>query len=85
MTNVSFIHGCVAMGCLVAAGFFFRFWQQSRDRLFQWFAWAFLVLAISYVLLGLIQLATESRVYVFVLRLIAFNLILYGIYEKNTR
>ena len=85
MTNVSFIHGCVAMGCLVVAVFFFRFWQQSRDRLFQWFALAFLVLAVSYVMLGLIQLATERRVYVFALRLVAFTLILYGIYEKNRR
>ena len=83
--NVGFIHGAVAMGCVIVAVFFFRFWQQSRDRLLAWFAAAFLVLAVSYVILGLIELATEWRVYVFVLRLVAFSLILYGIYEKNRR
>jgi hypothetical protein len=85
MTSVPFIHGAVAMGCALAAFFFLRFWQQSRDRLFQWFAFAFAMLALSYVLLGLIQLATEWRVYVFALRLVAFSLILFGIYEKNRR
>jgi hypothetical protein len=71
------------MGCAVAGLFFLRFWRDSRDRLFMWFALAFWMLAGSYVLLGVISLATEWRVYVFVVRLAAFCLILAGIYEKN--
>jgi hypothetical protein len=82
---VSFFHGAVAMGCFVAGLFFLRFWRDSQDRLFRWFALAFWVLAASYVLLGLITLATEWRVYVFVLRLISFLLILFAIFEKNRR
>lgn len=85
MTVVSVIQGAVAMGCAVAGVFFLRFWQQSRDRLFLWFASAFWLLAISYVLLGLIPLATEWRVYIFVVRLLAFCTILYGVFEKNRR
>jgi hypothetical protein len=85
VSAVPFLHGAVAMGCTVAAVFFLRFWQQSRDRLFVWFAAAFAVLALSYVLLGTVAFATEWRVYVFILRLVAFTTILYGIFQKNRR
>jgi hypothetical protein len=81
--DVSFLHGAVAMGLVVAAIFFLRFWQQSRDRLFLRFASAFFVLSFSYTLLGVISVATEWRVYVFAVRLLAFCIILYGIFEKN--
>lgn len=83
MTDVAFLHGTVAMGCGIIAIFFLRFWQQSRDRLFLRFAFAFFVLSLSYVLLGLITFATEWRVYVFAVRLLAFCMILYAIFEKN--
>ena len=85
MNQIAFIQGMVAMGCAVAATFFLRFWQRSRDRLFLQFSLAFWLLAVSYALLGTIAFATEWRVYVFVVRLLAFCLILYGIYEKNRR
>lgn len=83
MTDVSFIHGAVAMGCGVAAIFFLKYWRQSRDRLLLQFALAFLLLALSYTLLGTVAFATEWRVYVFVVRLVAFCLILYAIFDKN--
>jgi hypothetical protein len=83
VTGVPFLHGAVSMGCALIAVFFLRFWQQSRDRLFLRFASAFFVLSFSYVLLGLISFATEWRVYVFVVRLLAFCMIVYGIVEKN--
>ena len=85
MIDVSFLHGAVSMGCVVSGVFFLRFWQQSRDRLFLWFAIAFWTLAVSYAMLGLIDFATEWRVYVFIVRLLAFCTILYGIVEKNRR
>lgn len=83
MTDVSFIHGAVAMGCGVAAIFFLKYWRQSRDRLLLQFSLAFLLLALSYTLLGTVAFATEWRVYVFVVRLVAFCLILYAIFDKN--
>jgi hypothetical protein len=85
MMVVSFIQGAVAMGCALVGIFFLRFWQQSRDRLFLRFATAFWILSFSYILLGVISFATEVRVYVFVVRLTAFCMILYGIFEKNRR
>jgi hypothetical protein len=85
MTLVAFLQGAVAMGCLIAGTVFCRFWRQSSDRLFLSFAAAFWLLGISYALLGLVAFATEWRVYVFVVRLLAFCMILYGIAEKNRR
>jgi len=82
---VPFLHGTVAMGCVAVALFFLRFWQQSRDRLFLRFSAAFWLLALSYALLGTMPLATEWRVYVFVVRLLAYCVILYGIVEKNRK
>jgi O-antigen/teichoic acid export membrane protein len=85
MINVPFIQGATAMGCIVAAAFFLRFWHQSRDRLFVRFSTAFVLLAVSYLLLATIAYATEWRVYIFALRLLAFVVIIYGIFEKNRR
>ena len=81
---VTFLRGVTAMGCAAAALFFFRWWRTTVDRLFLWFAAAFVLLAASYTALGIIPLATDWGVSVFVLRLIAFSLIIYGVYEKNT-
>ena len=72
------------MGFLVASGFFLRFWQESRDRLFALFAGAFLLLAVNRVLLVMFQ-AQESNLAPYVLRLLAFLLILTAIVDKNLR
>ena len=80
-----FFYGAVTMGCAVAGLYFLRFWRQSFDRLFLLFALAFWLLAANYALLGTIQFANEARVYVFSVRLVAFCLILYGIFDKNRR
>jgi hypothetical protein len=85
MNAVVFIQGAVAMGCIVAGIFFLRFWRQSQDRLFVHFAFAFWLLAIAYMLLALVAFATDQRLYVFVVRLLAFCIILYAIFEKNRR
>ena len=79
----TFLQGAVAMGWLVAGVFFLRFWQQSQDRLFLQFAFAFWLLAFSSVMLGTIPFATESRVDVFVVRLVAYALILVAIIDHT--
>jgi len=68
-----------------ARSIFFRFWQQTGDRLFVSFASAFGLLAVSYALVGLVAFATEWRVYVFAVRLVVFCMIIYGIVEKTPR
>lgn len=85
MTTVAFIHGAVSMGCAITAVFFLKFWRQSTDRLFLFFAIAFVILAADYVMLGLLSAATEWRVPVFALRLCAFVVLLLGILDKNRK
>ena len=85
MIVVPFLHGMLAMGCAIVAAFFLRFWRQSSDRVFVFFAAAFAVLSIDYVMLGLLSAATDWRVPVFTLRLGAFLVILLGIADKNRR
>jgi hypothetical protein len=80
---VTFVRGATAMGCAVAALFFLRFWRTSLDRLFLWFAIAFVLLACSYTALALLTAATDWRGAVFGIRLVAFCVILFGIFEKN--
>lgn len=85
MTMVPFLHGAVSLGCAVLATFFLRFWRQSHDRLFLFFAVAFFVLAADYAMLGLNAGATEWRLPVFIVRVTAFLIILVGILDKNRR
>jgi hypothetical protein len=82
-TVVAFLGGMLAMGYFVAAAFFFRFWKQTRDRLFVFFAMAFVLLAVQRVLLAADFSLTEDRTWMYVLRLIAFLLIAYAIVAKN--
>jgi hypothetical protein len=82
---VTFLYGAAAMGAFIIGLFFWRFWRQSLDRLFLMFALAFWILALDRTVLGIVSFASEWREYVFLLRLLAFSLILYGIIEKNRR
>jgi hypothetical protein len=80
-----FVWGMLSMGAWVAGLFFWRFWRDSHDRLFAFFAFAFWVLALHWITLGIANPGVESRHYVFLLRLIAFVLIVMGIVDKNRR
>jgi hypothetical protein len=80
---VSAMYGAVTMGCAVVGLIFLRHWRDSYDRLFLLFALAFGILAVDYAVLAMVAFGGEWRPYVFGVRVIAFGLILYGIYEKN--
>jgi hypothetical protein len=82
---LTFLYGAAATGCAVIGLFFWRFWRQSTDRLFLMFALAFWMLAVDRTALGIFAFTDEWRAYVFLLRLVAFCLILYGIVEKNRK
>ena len=82
-TIVVFLGGMLAMGCLVVAAFFFRFWKVTRDRLFIFFAMAFGLLALQRTFLALDESLMEDRTWMYVMRLLAFLLIAYAIVAKN--
>lgn len=83
MTLYDFLSGAVALGFAACALFFLRFWKRTREELFLAFAIAFLLLGIGQTILALANIPTEERGSIYLLRLIAFLLILVAIYRKN--
>ena len=73
------------MGWLTIALFFLRFWRSTRDRLFLFFAAAFLVLMSERLIRELLEIRTEWAPLVYSLRLVAFALILIAVADKNRR
>jgi hypothetical protein len=63
--------------------FFLRFWKRTREELFLAFAVAFLLLGTGQTIIALANIPTEERGSIYLLRLIAFLLILLAIYRKN--
>jgi len=83
MTLYEFLAGAITFGFLVCALFFLRFWQRTRDFLFQAFAIAFLLLGVVQGILALGNIPVEERSWVYAIRLAAFLLILFAIVRKN--
>ena len=75
--------GAIAAGWLVAGLFFFRFWRQTRDRFFLWFALSFWLEAANRVALGLWAGASEHSPVLYGVRVIAYGLILLAVWQKN--
>jgi drug/metabolite transporter superfamily protein YnfA len=81
--SAEFVSGATMVASLVIAAYFFRYWRQTRDRLFLMFAGGFLVFAASRLILAFLDEDDEGRVFVYALRLLAFALILAAIIDKN--
>lgn len=77
------LSGGLTAGFLMVALHFARFWRQSRDRLLLYFAVAFVLLGINALAVGLSTPKGDLRVAVYGVRLAAFLLILYAIFDKN--
>jgi hypothetical protein len=80
-----FLWGALALSSWVAGLFFLRFWTISRDRLFLFLGVAFWVLMINWVALALSPWGDEGREYIYLLRLMAFIVIIVGVLDKNRR
>ena len=83
MTLYVFLAGAVACGFFVCGLFFLRYWHRSRDELFLTFALAFALLGLGQTILTLADIPTEERGSLYLVRLVAFLLILFAIYRKN--
>ena len=81
---IELISGAIVMGYGLAALFFYRFWRQSRDRLFAIFALAFGVLGIQRILLSVTYWSSHPAL-LYSVRLAAFLLILAAIVDKNRK
>ena len=80
---IVFLQGLCATTAMAIGLFFLRFWQDSRDRLFLYFAMAFWLMSASWALLGLAATGAENRPYIYGLRLVAFLLVIAAIIDKN--
>lgn len=81
----NFVAGAIVTMSLAIAVFQTRFWLKTKDRLFVFFAIAFVLFAINRTALSIVADESETRTYLYVVRLIAFVLILIGIWDKNRR
>jgi uncharacterized membrane protein HdeD (DUF308 family) len=75
--------GAIAMASLVAGLFFLRFWRDTGDRLFLYFAVSFLVEGVNRAALGLSTDPNEARPFFYFVRFLSFLLILIAIVQKN--
>jgi len=80
---IEFLAGSVSMGFVIAALFFARFWRNTRDRFFLAFAAAFLLLAVNQALAQWLGAAAERVSYTYLLRVLAYVIILAAIVDKN--
>ncbi|MBX9693298.1 MAG: hypothetical protein K2Z81_12995 [Cyanobacteria bacterium] len=80
---VQFLSGSTMMAEIGIAVFFFKFWRNSKDRLFAYFAFSFITLAISQIVVFCYGDKGNFSLYGYSVRLIAFALIIVGIVEKN--
>jgi hypothetical protein len=79
---MSFLQGAIAMCFALAGLFFFRFWRDTLDRLFLLFALSFWLQALTRVGLSLVG-QSEERTYWYLVRLLAFVLIVVAIALKS--
>jgi hypothetical protein len=77
------ISGAMAMAYLVSGLFFLRFWKDTADRLFLIFAVAFGLLAAQRTLLTVLSDRPDAHLLLYVVRLLAFLLIIAAIVDKN--
>lgn len=78
-----FVSGAIMFGSFVASLFFYRFWRRTLDRLFVWFAVAFLILGVERLVLAITHASEISSPAIYMMRLIAFGLIIAAIVDKN--
>lgn len=82
---LTFDFGVLVVLAFVAGLFFLRFWRSSGDRFFAFFAVAFTALGANWALMTGRNPNDEYLPYFYLLRLLAFLLILIGIIDKNRR
>lgn len=78
-----FLLGVIVTASLTAAGFFWRFYRQTRDTLFLAFAAAFAIEGINRMAFLLVDQPSEGSPIIYMVRLVAFLLILGAIVAKN--
>lgn len=80
-----FLSGAIVMGFAVAALLFLSYWRRTGQSLFLTFAASFFLLAVNYTWLALTNIPAEERSPLFLIRLLAFCLIILAIIQSNKK
>ncbi len=78
-----FLAGIIAMASFIAGMFFLRFWKTTEDRFFLIFALSFWIMSIDRITLVTFNNSNEYDYSLYLIRLLAFILILIAIIDKN--
>ncbi len=78
-----FLLGVIATSSLTAGVFFLKFWKKTRDSLFLAFGLAFFVEGLNRCAVLFLAKPNEGSPYIYIVRLLAFLLILAAILHKN--
>jgi uncharacterized membrane protein HdeD (DUF308 family) len=78
-----FLLGANAMALLAVGLFFLRFWRDTGDRFFLFFAAAFGIEGVNRIALSLSTVSAEREPFFYLVRLFSFLLILAAIVYKN--
>lgn len=78
-----FLNGATMMASWTAALLFVRCWRRTHDRLFIFFATAFGLFGLERWVVAFQSTPNEAGPWIYVLRLLAFLVILAGILDKN--
>lgn len=75
--------GAIAMASATISLFFFAFWRSTRDRFFLLFGTSFLLEGLNRILIGMANFKGEDEPLYYVIRLVAYGLILIAVLDKN--
>jgi uncharacterized membrane protein HdeD (DUF308 family) len=78
-----FLLGIIVTASLAAGVFFLKYWRRTRDSLFLAFGAAFIIEGINRTAFLLLDRPDEGSPAIYVVRLLAFLLILAAIVRKN--
>lgn len=78
-----FLLGVIATASLTAALFFLKFWRDTRDSFFLAFAASFLIEGLNRASFLFLPRPNEGNPWIYLVRLLAFLLILGAIIRKN--
>jgi Family of unknown function (DUF5985) len=78
-----FLMGGIAVASLLAGLYFFRFWRQTHDRFFVFFALSFWIEAANRFAMMAQATTSEDLPLHYLVRLVAYGLIIAAIVDKN--
>lgn len=81
----AFLIGIIAAFSLVISMFFFRFWRKTHDRFFLFFSLSFLIEACNRALMVTAPNWQETSPSYYMIRLLAYTLIILAILDKNRK